>query len=64
VDKARSQLETGDRQGALDSINTARELAPQQTRYHPGARETIKDLVHFARKERGNLNYLAAWIGL
>lgn len=64
VDKARSQFETGHTEAALSSINTARELAPQQTRYHPGARETIKDLVHHARKERGNLNHLAAWIGL
>lgn len=64
IDKARSQMETGDPESALESINTARELAPQQTRYHPGARETIKDLVHHARRERGNLNYLAAWIGL
>ena len=64
VDKARSQFETGHAEAALASINKARELAPQQTRYHPGARETIKDLVHRARRERGNLNYLASWIGL
>lgn len=64
VDKARTQMETGHRDAALESINHARMLAPQQTRYHPGARETIKDLVHHARKERGSLTNLAAWIGL
>jgi transcriptional regulator with XRE-family HTH domain len=64
VDRARSEFETGRTDAALASINEARELAPQQTRYHPGARETIKDLVHHARREHGNLLHLATWIGL
>lgn len=63
IDSARAEVAAGRHDAALRSINTARELAPQQTRYHPGARETIKDLVHSARRERGNLNSLAAWIG-
>jgi XRE family transcriptional regulator, fatty acid utilization regulator len=64
IDKARSQFETGDAHAALESVCKARELAPQQTRHHPAARETIKDLVHHARRQRENLHNLAAWIGL
>lgn len=64
IDKARSHLETGDAHAALESVYMARELAPQQTRHHPGARETIKDLVHHARRQRESLHNLAAWIGL
>jgi transcriptional regulator with XRE-family HTH domain len=64
VERARSQMETGRTDEALGSLLTARKLAPQQTRYHPGARETIKALVHQARTTPDTLNHMAAWIGL
>jgi transcriptional regulator with XRE-family HTH domain len=64
VDRARSEMETGRTDAALGSLVTARKLAPQQTRYHPGARETIKGLVHAARQTPDSLNHMAAWIGL
>ncbi|MCZ2527234.1 helix-turn-helix domain-containing protein [Streptomyces sp. HB2AG] len=64
VDKARAQMETGRSEAALSSLVTARRLAPQQTRYHPGARETIRGLVHLARRTPDTLDHLAAWIGL
>ncbi|MFF1301101.1 transcriptional regulator, partial [Streptomyces sp. NPDC058296] len=42
----------------------ARHAAPEQTRYHPGARETIKGLVHISRRTPDSLGHMAAWIGL
>lgn len=64
IDQARSELETGRTEAALRSLCDARRLAPQQTRYHPGARETIKGLVQAARRTPDTLNSMATWIGL
>lgn len=63
IDRARCEMETGRTDAALESLMTARRLAPQQTRYHAGARETIKGLVHQARTTPDSLNHMAAWIG-
>src|SRR5262249_56634891 len=49
LDLARGQLLYGDRSAALDALHLARRIAPQQTRYHPMARETVYAL---ARAER------------
>lgn len=64
IDKARSEMETGRTEAALTSIIEARHAAPEQTRYHPGARETIKGLVHISRRTPDSLGHMAAWIGL
>lgn len=64
IDKARSEMETGRTEAALTSIIDARHAAPEQTRYHPGARETIKGLVHISRRTPDSLGHMAAWIGL
>ncbi|MFD7314050.1 helix-turn-helix domain-containing protein [Streptomyces sp. NPDC059883] len=64
VDKARAEMEIGRTESALEDLVTARKLAPQQTRYHPGARETIKGLVHKRRTTPDTLDSMAAWIGL
>ncbi|MFI1398472.1 helix-turn-helix domain-containing protein [Streptomyces sp. NPDC020681] len=64
VDQARVQMEAGRTEAALKSLVTARRLAPQQTRYHAGARETIRGLVHLARRTPDTLDHLAAWVGL
>ncbi|WP_329325821.1 helix-turn-helix transcriptional regulator [[Kitasatospora] papulosa] len=64
IDRARSEMETGRTEAALGSIVEARQAAPEQTRYHPGARETIKGLVHASRRAPHSLGGMAAWIGL
>lgn len=64
VDQARTQMEAGRTEAALTSIVKARRLAPQQTRYHSGARETIRGLVHLSRRTPDTLDHLAAWVGL
>jgi transcriptional regulator with XRE-family HTH domain len=45
IDLARAQLVTGLPQHALRSLMTAEKLAPQHTRNHPMARETVTGLV-------------------
>ncbi|MEV6164703.1 helix-turn-helix transcriptional regulator [Streptomyces sp. NPDC052052] len=64
IDRARAEMETGRTEAALSSIIDARHVAPEQTRYHPGARETLKGLVHSARRTPDALGHMAAWIGL
>ncbi|MFG3323359.1 helix-turn-helix domain-containing protein [Streptomyces sp. NPDC048171] len=64
IDKARTEMETGHTEGALKSLVEARRLAPEPTRYHPAARETITGLVHLSRHTPDSLNHLAAWVGL
>lgn len=57
-------METGHTDAALKSLVEARRLAPEQTRYHPAARETITGLVHLFRRTPETLNRMAAWVGL
>lgn len=64
IDRARSEMETGRTDAALNSLVEARRTAPEQTRYHPGARETITGLVHTSRRTPESLGHMAAWIGL
>lgn len=64
IDRARSEMEIGRCEAALKSLVRAREAAPQQTRYHPAARETIQGLVHQQRKTPDTLGHMAAWVGL
>jgi transcriptional regulator with XRE-family HTH domain len=64
IDQARAEMETGYTGKALEHLVSARKMAPEQTRYHPGARETITGLVHLARRTPDTLSHMAAWIGL
>jgi Xaa-Pro aminopeptidase len=64
IDRARTEMETGYTEAALGSLVDARHAAPEQTRYHPGARETITALVHLSRRTPDTLNHMAAWVGL
>lgn len=64
IDRARTEMETGFMEKALEHLVEARKTAPEQTRYHPGARETIRGLVHTARRTPDTLNYMAAWVGM
>lgn len=64
IDRARTEMETGHTDKALEHLVEARKVAPEQTRYHPGARETIRGLVHLARRTPDSLNHMAAWVGL
>jgi hypothetical protein len=64
IDRARSEMELGKAEAALKSLVAARRAAPEQTRYHPGARETIRGLVHLSRRTPESLGSMAAWVGM
>lgn len=60
IDRARTEMETGLTEKALEHLVEARKTAPEQTRYHPAARETIRGLVHLTRRTPDTLNHMAA----
>lgn len=64
IDTARAQLLTGDNDAAMSSLQQARKIAPQKTRYHPSVRETIASLVHSSRRASDNLIGYAHWVGV
>jgi hypothetical protein len=63
VDLSRAQLWSGDREGALQSVYTARQLAPQQTRHLPTTREVVRMLVRSHHRSNEPLAQLVSWIG-
>ncbi|WP_282793638.1 helix-turn-helix transcriptional regulator [Streptomyces sp. CC224B] len=64
IDRARSEMEIGRSEAALKSLVKAREVAPQQTRYHPGARATVEGLIHQQRRTPHALGHMSTWLGL
>jgi hypothetical protein len=64
VDVARAQMWTGRTDAAFKSLLMARQLAPQQTRYHPQVRETLFGLLSAKRKTPETLANYAAWVGV
>ncbi|WP_203981282.1 helix-turn-helix domain-containing protein [Planosporangium flavigriseum] len=65
IDLARGWLYNGDRgEKALACLNTARRLAPQQTRNHPMVRETLLALARVERRSTGSLREFTHWVGL
>ena len=64
IDLARAQLMNGDRPDALYSLLTARKIAPQQTRYHPLARDTVIALAKAGRRATTTVRSLATWMGI
>lgn len=64
VEVASARLWTGDKDGSLASLQTARALAPQQTRYDVMVRETVSALVRAQRTTPGTLQHMAAWVGV
>jgi XRE family transcriptional regulator, fatty acid utilization regulator len=64
VDRARTEMETGRLDASLRHLAEARRTAPEQTRYYPGTRETVRALVRLSRSTPETLGRMAAWIGL
>lgn len=64
IDLARGYLLNADRGRALESLQQARRLAPQQTRYHPMVRDTLISLARAERRSTRSLRGFAAWVGL
>jgi transcriptional regulator with XRE-family HTH domain len=63
IDLARGWLLYGDRRRALDSLQTARRIAPQLTRYHPQVHETVQSLAGTDAHASNSLAGFAAWCG-
>ncbi|MGH3824067.1 MAG: hypothetical protein ACRDRA_14745, partial [Pseudonocardiaceae bacterium] len=64
IDLARAWLLHGDRRQALDSLQHARRIAPQLTRYHPQVHETVHILVAQSARSTASLRNFAAWCGI
>ena len=52
------------RRRALDSLQTARRVAPQLTRYHPQVHETVSVLATQDARTTRSLPHFAAWCGI
>jgi transcriptional regulator with XRE-family HTH domain len=64
VDVARAWTLHSDRAKALDALNQARRIAPQQTRYHPSVHETVHLLAETDRRATDSLAGFARWAGI
>ncbi|MBF6236289.1 helix-turn-helix transcriptional regulator [Nocardia otitidiscaviarum] len=64
IDLARAWLLHGKRASALGALQTARKLAPSQTRYHPMVHETVRVLAHEEARSTESLRGFAAWCGI
>ncbi|MFI5497134.1 helix-turn-helix domain-containing protein [Actinoplanes sp. NPDC051859] len=64
IDLARAHLMTGDRAATLHDLQRAREIAAEQTRYHPMVRETARVLISMHHRSNRDLTQFAAWLGL
>jgi transcriptional regulator with XRE-family HTH domain len=64
VDRARAEVWTARHDEALESLENARRVAPQQTRYHPGVRETVAALLRARAKTPDAMTQFARWCGV
>lgn len=63
-DTARAFLLVGNPAKALESLGRARQAAPQQTRLHPGVRETLRGIAVAERRATDSLANFAGWVGV
>jgi transcriptional regulator with XRE-family HTH domain len=63
IDLARAHLMRGNRERVVLELNRARQLSPQQTRYHPQVHETIRALARASRRT-DPVTRLARWAGV
>ena len=61
IDLARGWLLHGDRGKALNALQTARQIAPQLTRYHPQVHDTVQTLAARDHRTTPTLSGFAAW---
>jgi transcriptional regulator with XRE-family HTH domain len=63
IDLARAYLMQGNHHRVVHELSLARQLSPQQTRYHPQVHETIRAVAR-ARRRSDPVMRLAAWAGV
>jgi hypothetical protein len=64
IDVARAHLLIEDTTGCLSALWESRRVAPEHTRAHPMARETVYALARRERRASDTLRGLANWIGV
>ncbi|MEU5270629.1 helix-turn-helix transcriptional regulator [Streptomyces hygroscopicus] len=64
IDRARAEALTAHPDDALESLVKAREVTPQQTRYHPTTRETVGTLLRARPRPSQELREYALWSGV
>lgn len=64
IDVARGWTLHGDRANAIDALNHARRITPQQTRYHPMVHETVQLLAETDRRATDSLAGISRWLGI
>ncbi|MFJ1746625.1 helix-turn-helix domain-containing protein [Streptomyces sp. NPDC088116] len=64
MEMGRAYAQMGRSDASYRSLRRAREVAPQQARYHPLMRETIGTLVRRQRRASDSLSSMAAWVGM
>lgn len=64
MDLGRAYAWAGHPEQALECLQRARRIAPQQTRYHPTVRETVLALKRRERTRSGSLAQYAEWVGI
>ncbi|WP_040689537.1 helix-turn-helix domain-containing protein [Nocardia vinacea] len=63
-DIGRAWILSGQPDQALKALNTARRIAPQQTKLHPGVRETFDAVVAAERRRNGGTAEFGRWLGV
>ncbi|GAA3465275.1 helix-turn-helix domain-containing protein [Saccharothrix longispora] len=64
IDVARAWILHGNREKALRSLQEARTVSPQQTRYHPSVRETLHAIAAADARATDSLAGFAKWAGV
>jgi transcriptional regulator with XRE-family HTH domain len=64
IEMARGWLYHGDRRRALHTLTSARQVSPQQVRYHPMVRETVRAIAHAEPRPSEELRSFSAWLGI
>ncbi|MEU3621480.1 hypothetical protein BS329_25925 [Amycolatopsis coloradensis] len=64
IDLARGFQLHGDRARSLQALQLARQVSPQQTRYHPHIRETVITLAEQDRRRSETLAGFARWANI
>ncbi|MFC1410524.1 helix-turn-helix domain-containing protein [Streptacidiphilus sp. N1-12] len=64
IDLSAAQLATGDRRQALVSLQKARQIAPNHTRFHPSVRSTAEALQRADRHADDSVTGFARWAGV
>ncbi|WP_143218870.1 hypothetical protein [Actinokineospora bangkokensis] len=64
MDIARAWTLEGKPDNALKALQNAKAVAPQQTKLHPNAHETLRAIAEAERRRSNSLAKFAAWMGL